>query len=285
MSYANTTTITPTNSSDANFRAWGLQINTKLALMGLVQTADSGQINWTTVLAPVAGSTVKGYEIWRFADTLQSTVPVYFKFEYGSGSATNDPSIHHSIGSGSDGAGTLTGIVGTRQQLTFTATAGAINAYYSGDTNRFAFCFVGAGATTSIYMSWERTIDTSGNVTNEGVLMSTFKGGAGQSRAWNCLTGPYTPWETSWGTIGGQQAPFGTTGTQVAVYPVLHNKGVFLQYGLGSFAYVDATIAAGSTITFSVYGANHTFMPMGGTCFNGALTRTTATTALMMRYE
>jgi hypothetical protein len=69
------------------------------------------------------------------------------------------------------------------------------------------------------------------------------------------------------------------------VYPVLHNKGVFLQYGLGSFAYVDATIAAGSTITFSVYGANHTFMPMGGTCFNGALTRTTATTALMMRYE
>lgn len=72
-----TTTLINTVTTDAAFRTWGLAYNAKLAAAGLVQTADTGQIDWATVLAATAINTVQGYEIWRFDDALQATVPVF----------------------------------------------------------------------------------------------------------------------------------------------------------------------------------------------------------------
>src|SRR6186997_665737 len=107
-------TATPanfTNSSDANFRVWGAYISSKLLAGGMVQTADTGQINWTTVLTPTGINTYAGYEIWRFADALQASAPVYFKIEYGEGSNVDGPAVRVKFGTGSDGAGNLTGNV------------------------------------------------------------------------------------------------------------------------------------------------------------------------------
>jgi hypothetical protein len=48
--------------------ARGVQgIAAQIAAMGLVQTSDTGQINWVTVARP-ALNTIAGYEIWRFND-------------------------------------------------------------------------------------------------------------------------------------------------------------------------------------------------------------------------
>lgn len=281
-----TTTITPTNSTDANFRAWGLAISTKLAEFGLVQTADTGQIDWTTVLAPTATNTVMGYEIWRFDDALQATVPVFLKLEYGSGSSTNNPSIHVTIGSGSDGAGTLSGITTVRRQFQFTATASAISAFWSGDTNRFIFIIQGASVGASIMLSVERTLDSSGVVTNEAVLLTAWSSSLYSQVAWNCVTGPYSAFEATLGAIGPSVAPFGTTGIQTAVYPVFHSKGVFLNYGMNLFGYIGATIGSSSVITFTVYGASHSFMPVGVGAINASLQRVSGTLcSIMMRYE
>lgn len=286
MSYAATTSVTPTNSSDANFRAWGSAVSAKLASMGLVQTGDTGQINWATVLAPVALNTVQGYEIWRFADTLQATAPVYFKLEYGSGAATNDPSFWFQIGSGSTGAGALTGVANIRTRFTFTATATAINVYWSGDTHRCVFAFKGSSLATSFIMSLERTIDTSGVTTGEGVLITFFGSSVWSQQAWNTTTGPYTAYEVTLGALGPANAPFGVSGTQLAIYPIFHNKGVFLPFGLNLFAYVDATIAAGITLTFSAYSVNHTYMPIGATAISSTLQRLSlSSSSVMIRYE
>jgi hypothetical protein len=58
-----------------------------------------------------------------------------------------------------------------------------------------------------------------------------------------------------------------------------------MPYGLNLFGYVDATIGANATISFAVYGATHTFMPLGTATMGSVLARTTAATAMMIRYE
>ena len=96
------------HDSDATFREWGLELNTKLAAAGLIQTADTGQVNWVTVTRP-GTNTEGGFEVWRMADVQQATAPVYFRIGYGTGSAATNPRLQVTVGTGTDGAGTLTG--------------------------------------------------------------------------------------------------------------------------------------------------------------------------------
>ena len=101
-------TENPERDTDATFREWGLELATQLAAVGLVQTADTGQINWVTVTRPIA-NTEGGFEVWRFADVQQATAPVYFRIGYGTHGVATAPRIQVTVGTGTDGAGTLTG--------------------------------------------------------------------------------------------------------------------------------------------------------------------------------
>jgi hypothetical protein len=106
------------NTNDATFRAWGADLSAAFAEVGLVKTADTGQINWTTVSRP-ATNTVAGYEIWRYADS-----SVFLKIEYGNGQSTNDSfTLHITVGQNSNGSGTLTGATSTRS-LTVLSNSG-----------------------------------------------------------------------------------------------------------------------------------------------------------------
>lgn len=50
-----------------------------------------------------------GYTLWRFNDTLQATQPIFFKLEFGSNSSgANYPSMFITVGTGSNGSGTIT---------------------------------------------------------------------------------------------------------------------------------------------------------------------------------
>ena len=99
------------HANDANFRAWGSDLSASFAEVGLVKTADTGQIDWATVTRPAA-STAAGYEIWRFTDS-----SVYMKFEYGTQSTSSAPGIWFTVGTGSNGSGTLTGAVSARTTI------------------------------------------------------------------------------------------------------------------------------------------------------------------------
>ena len=119
------TTTTPIDqTSDAAFRTWVAEIITQLAAVGLTQTADTGQINTSTVTR-AASSTAAGYTIWRFSDTLQSTSPIFLKLEFGSGSGGNTyPQMWVSISTGTNGAGTLNNLAGATP-VRFVCTSGA----------------------------------------------------------------------------------------------------------------------------------------------------------------
>lgn len=97
------------STTDAEFRAWGSEFSAALAAVGMIQTADTGQINWATVVRGAA-NTYAGYEVWRFNDAMQATAPIFIRIAYGQGYSANDPRFSFQIGTGSNGAGVLTGI-------------------------------------------------------------------------------------------------------------------------------------------------------------------------------
>lgn len=91
------------------FRIWGKAISDALTALGMIKTADTGQIDWATVIKPLP-NTIAGYEVWRFNDSLQSTVPIFFNLSYGTANSGNHPRLVITIGSNSDGAGVITGL-------------------------------------------------------------------------------------------------------------------------------------------------------------------------------
>lgn len=105
------------HTTDAGFRAWGAAFKAHLIAVGLTNTADTGQIDWTTVTRP-ATNTYAGYEIYRFNDSLQGSAPIFIRFDYGTGSNASNPLSSVSVGTSTDGAGNLnnTGAFSTFQQ-------------------------------------------------------------------------------------------------------------------------------------------------------------------------
>lgn len=100
-------------ADDATYRAWWDAIRAQMTAVGLVQTADTGQLTPASHTRPAAGS-YSGYEVWRFADTLQATSPIYLRIRPGtSPSAQDRPRIELTVGTSTNGAGTITGQAGT----------------------------------------------------------------------------------------------------------------------------------------------------------------------------
>ena len=160
------------HSNTTGFRAWGSEFNGQLAAVGLVQTADTGQINWSTVAYNSSPNTTAGYEVWRFADST-----LYIKFEYGTGSnGAGYPSIFVTVGTGSNGSGTITGTnvtssrVGTHTGSTPTSTTASYSSYFTRTANHFGFLWKAAAAspTPLAYYILGKTVNGSGAATTTG---------------------------------------------------------------------------------------------------------------------
>ena len=167
---------TPSNASSVLFREWGGGISAALSAIGLVKTSDTGQINWTTVLAPIGGSQSMGYEIYRFNDSLQATYPIFVKVEYGSGSTTAYTGIWWTIGAATDGAGTLSQLLSVRaQQTSAAASTTAAKSYASMLANGSGFALAlwpSLGSNYSRFVIVERSCDSSGVPNGNGTFIA-----------------------------------------------------------------------------------------------------------------
>lgn len=151
----------------ARFRTQGGWIGTQFQTMGWTKTADTGQIDWTTVLAPGAANTIMGYEI-------RSNGTLYMKVSYGSGYAAYSKSLWFQFGSGSDGAGALTGPYAAQVQLSTAigysgASARAGDDYMSGDSTRFSVALT--DDTSAVYggsCALEPSLDLNGDADGFG---------------------------------------------------------------------------------------------------------------------
>lgn len=127
MAYNRNNAVKAYLSNDSDYRAWWDAIRAQLTAVGLVQTSDTGQLNPASHARPSTNS-YSGYEVWRFADSLQGTLPIILKVEPGIGSAADRPAIRLTVCTSTNGAGTPSGQIGTAV-VAFTAASKG-----SGDT-------------------------------------------------------------------------------------------------------------------------------------------------------
>lgn len=155
-----------------------------MAAAGLTQTADTGQVNWVTVTRPGV-STNGGFEIWRFNDTAHATAPIFIRIDYGTGTAATRPRLQLTVGTGSNGSGTITGSVLAATTVSSTggaAVGGAFTNYVNYDaTQGFLLLVQAAGlATTGLAQSGfliNRTVDNTGAPTVTGCVIGYHNGG------------------------------------------------------------------------------------------------------------
>jgi hypothetical protein len=110
-------------------------IHVNMLASGLVQTNDTGQLDFSTVTGPGPASTTRttfGYRMYAFNDTLQGTAPIYIKFTYGTAQLANSTTdvtyrngtILVEIGTGSNGTGTLLNTIQSTYYPTSNNSAG-----------------------------------------------------------------------------------------------------------------------------------------------------------------
>jgi hypothetical protein len=278
----------PSQADDATFRVWGKAISDALTAVGVAKSGDTGQIDWAAVVTPAAGNTSKGYEIRVFADALQATVPIFIKIEFGSGAAATSPALWITVGIATDGAGTLTGAVTTRRQLT---TAGNSATTYvnrvTGETNRVAlWTWTDAGVVTyAMQVSIERTHDAAGADTNEGF---TLLSGFGSSAQVQLVTFLFGTGVVSTETLLPALLPSvgtGASGAAVALYPIFPTKGVYLNPLANVLIAFQANVTPGTPISFTYYGATKAFIPLNNNTIGCAVRGAVAGTCYLVRNE
>lgn len=165
------------HDSDATFREWGSEFSTLLSMIGLVQTADTGQINWATVTRPGV-NTEAGFEIWRFDDALQATSPIYIRFGYGTGTAVNRSRIQMTVGVGTNGAGVIT----PDGSWTIENVSGASTNDIDDTTRNSYFCYDGGtlgffwktGTSSRACLTITRTVDADGVYDGDGAMIVAY---------------------------------------------------------------------------------------------------------------
>lgn len=225
----NTTIALSATITDAEWRIFGAFLADVLEAGGVTRTADTGQINWATVAFPGTNSTSAGYEIRQFTDAMQATAPVFIKIDYRRGAAGSKTEILFTIGTGSNGSGTITGIKFTSNPCLMTSTSATYKGFVSAQSNRFAFAFENSNSGGLVGV--ERTVNVSKAVTDAGVLIMHYNAlattGLMIGQQYVPFSGTLPAAETSSGgsTSGGCLSPMNqTTGLHsdgnVAVYPI-----------------------------------------------------------------
>lgn len=244
-------------TTDAAFRAWAQMIHDSLAAVGLIQTADTGQINLATVLTP-ATSTFAGYEIWRFNDSDQANNPIYFKIEYGKGGLASRENWRINVGTGSDGAGTLTnagGAIAGNVAQTVTGTPEYHCCHVDGTLIMASIPQPGTSFAGGFFIQIERLRDENGAVITSGANRGfVYMGGSNNNNI-----------NQRKGAVNTANVGALTMGNVSGALPDGRKRACLLALGtennpcLGLVYLKSGEVAAGDSGTLQVYGTNRTY--------------------------
>ncbi len=263
-----------TNSTAALFRAWVQFIDDTLLVAGTwVNTADTGQMTIASAAAPVGANSKIGYRVYKMGDALQATAPCFMRLDYGSGSATNTPGIWITIGTGSNGSGTITGLLfngggsATPQVMTGINDTTACNSYSAAGSNWVAvMLFVRSAGNDLLIFNVERSKDAStGADTGAGFLI-----GYGDTTTGYGVCGYLISTPGSQPSIERPQLFLSNSsafGSNVGIGLIGYFNGVLQPFGLTVIGANSADFSAESPVTMTLYGSAHTFQ-LGNTGTN-----------------
>lgn len=138
------------SGTDSDIRAMMTTFYSKLESVGWTQSADTGQVNETTVTnaAVTASTTTTVYQIHYFDDDLHATTPIYLKTRWIKTGYTNGYiAINFELGTGTNGSGTLTGATYAISSSSSATVGAATSNYIRLDTtyaaNKYSGLFIG----------------------------------------------------------------------------------------------------------------------------------------------
>lgn len=262
------------HTTDADFRAWGSELSTKLQSMSLLtKTTDTGQVNWATVTRP-AVNTDGGYEVYYLNDSLHASAPIYFKLYYGTADTAVRPRIRIEVGTGSNGSGTLTG---TGSGVISTCTRGGSDGSSTAQPSYLCVAqgFVGLcwKTATPAFFSITRTCDSSGTLSADGAhLISRGSATAGSPTQLAARSFRYTATAAAYpsGAMESSYGVFTPYNSITSAWPSGENMswvcwGCFpdmrpLPHLVG---FVTADVASGATFTATPVGSSaRTFLTL-----------------------
>lgn len=282
------------HTNDVGFRAWAKELHDALIACGLVQTSDTGQINFTTATRP--GTNQSLYAIYRFNDSLQSSRPVFIRLEYGTSTAAAGPQLYISVGTGTTGAGVLTGVISSRSSYgvqntpsstvtTFVTnvcvTAGAVAVAWKMGAQS------GVNTKGQAFFSVGRSCDDTGAITGDWVAITRFNTNTSSYPSVvvldfvNSVTYPESfdgsncciPQNTSSSLVGTSTQVYKHYVSTPRVRPLWHQVTVFVsEFGANS---VFSTIPVGSTVS-------RTYIALGAPANYASISAATATCLAMI---
>lgn len=281
------------NSTLTNFKAWAQAISNALSAFGWLQTADTGQVNWGTI-GSVPSSTYV-YEIWKTNDSLTQ---LFLKMEYGFSST--QVAIKVTVGTGSNGSGTITGTIAPTavvitnggNVLPNQGAATTFSCYLSGDAGEFRFLMWTNNAVNTLptFFCIERSKDATGAKT--GDYWTVLWGSQAVPRQQTIRSsGLIQTLETCFVTfISSNNNTTGSFNGTVAAFPFFPIIGEIGNPMLGVAAVISSDVSDGATVTVaSMYGSTHTYISCkrGGNAFTNVGSQVQANQAgsLLMRYE
>ena len=160
-------------TSDAAFRAFGSTLSAQLGTM-LTRFPTSYDINWSTVTLP-ASYTYAGFEVYRFNDSLQSSHPLFLKFEYGLTSTFGTYSLQLTIAKACAADGTLSGIVLPTTGIALSAATDTTpQTCYISNGDGSSLCLALAPTLTQVgsCLIVERAFNSNGTLNGDGLWVS-----------------------------------------------------------------------------------------------------------------
>lgn len=265
--------LTGLGNTDGLFQTFCTALDTNILGFGWLATSDTGQINPATVTHPAANADA-GYLVYKTNDGLTT---VYLKIIVGLDGG-NRPRLTINVGTGTDGAGTLTGNTGTATvlrgnvpdptQLAMSGSSGRLTIVYGTLTG---------GSDVGYGLSIGRTVDTVGAPNDNGVevFIRTFDV-IYQQFIPKVGNGVVPAQETGWRAIF-TRATSGILGTHIRYgHPCTWGETInnnptlcVMLWGRSDFAPGAAT-----TKSLTLYGTTHTFLldgdDAGGVIWSGA---------------
>jgi len=272
-------TISLTTGTNALFQVWGTAFVSALTAAGWVQTTDTGQVDTTTMVLPGA-NLYAGYQIWKMGDALQGASPFFIRLDFGSGATNACAAIKVQLGTATNGAGVLTGVLSLVNAFVSASATPVANCYFSGSTSRFCFALWPAGANCAFICCIERDKDATGNDTAEGAHIFGYKGSV-FSQYIPKAPGPAATTETKLcALISGQisQASGGVIGlglVRPASGPLRFPSRSLLVCSRGDFA--DQIVGS-----YTVYGASHYYIALTYTVWASFVGNNSAAATLML---
>lgn len=268
------------NSSQANFQNWAQGISTAMASCGLTQSADTGQVVWSTNPAvPAATGLTPFYEIWEFADSFASTSPVFIKLQYGTAVSAGLPGFTISVGTSTNGAGLLGGnLFGPYSVFPSGSPTGASiwECDFSGAPGRFGMMLWRncSTAVAPIFFAVERSVNSTGSYTGAYTTIlfangsNQGNGGAYQASLLAPGTGSiFLQSQTSWVTpaVSSSTTGFGSSSAFLPVFPLVGK--------LDNPVTVAGVVKSGDqgeagAFTVSLYGNSRTYLYSKATAFD-----------------